>query len=109
MKILRFALPLVLAFSAVAAQAAELEFKINIKDHKFDPALITIPAGQKVKFVVTNLDTTPEEFESRQLQREKLVPAGKTVNIPIGPLKAGEYPFMGEFNQETAQGKVIAK
>jgi hypothetical protein len=29
--------------------------------------------------------------------------------IFIGPLKPGEYPFFGEFNPKTAQGKVIAE
>jgi hypothetical protein len=29
--------------------------------------------------------------------------------IFIGPLEAGTYPYFGEFNEDTAQGKIIAK
>jgi hypothetical protein len=29
--------------------------------------------------------------------------------VYIGPLKAGKYPFFGEFNQATARGVVIAE
>ena len=106
---LRVSLLAALMLSPALSLAADTGFKINIREHRFEPAEITVPAGQKVKLLVTNLDATPEEFESRQLGREKVVAAGKTVTINIGPLKAGEYPFAGEYNEATAKGKVIAK
>jgi len=27
----------------------------------------------------------------------------------VGPLKAGEYQFVGEFNEKTAKGVIVAK
>jgi hypothetical protein len=27
----------------------------------------------------------------------------------VGPLKAGEYKFAGEFNEKTAKGVIVAK
>jgi plastocyanin len=99
-----------LAFAATAAAGdAPAEFTLTIKDHKFEPAELTVPAGQKVKIKVVNADPTPEEFESHELNREKVIPGGATATIFVGPLKAGEYPFFGEFNPKTAQGKLIAK
>ena len=99
-----------LAFSASTALAAETpEFKISIKDHKFTPDTIEVPADTKVKLIVKNEDPTPEEFESHDFNREKVIPGGATANIFVGPLKAGEYKFFGEFNEKTAQGKVIVK
>jgi hypothetical protein len=68
-----------------------------------------VPAGQKVKLIVENQDATPEEFESHELNREKIVAPKSKVSIFIGPLKAGKYPFFGEFNQATARGLVIAE
>lgn len=109
MNMLRLSLLALLALAPALAAAAEPEFTLNIRGHRFEPAEITVPAGQKLKLLVTNLDATPEEFESRQLGREKVVAAGKTVTINIGPLKAGEYPFAGEYNEATAKGKLIAK
>ncbi|MFQ5544059.1 MAG: cupredoxin domain-containing protein [Nitrospiria bacterium] len=84
-------------------------FEIEIKDHLFSPAELTVPAGVKVKLVVKNLDKTPEEFESYELNREKVVMGRRKVIVFIGPLAPGEYPFFGEFHPKTAQGKIIAK
>lgn len=95
--------------SATPALANNAEFALSIRDHRFEPAEVRVPAGQKVKLVVTNHDSTPEEFESHEMNREKLIPAGKTVTIFIGPLKPGRYPFFGEFNEKTARGVVIAE
>ena len=83
--------------------------QVVIKDHTFQPAEITIPAKTKVKLVVKNQDSTPEEFESESMHREKLIPAGAERTIVIGPLEPGSYDFFGEFNPKTAKGRVIVK
>jgi plastocyanin len=95
--------------SSACFSADTPEFKLVIKDHKFTPAELTIPAGVKVKLIVDNQDATPEEFESHELNREKVIPGNSQAKIFVGPLKAGTYPFFGEFNEATAQGKLIAK
>jgi heme/copper-type cytochrome/quinol oxidase subunit 2 len=101
---------LALAFATgIAAAEGPPEFMLTIKDHAFSPAELTVPAGQKVKLKVVNADATPEEFESHELNREKVIPGGATATIFVGPLKPGTYPFFGEFNPKTAQGKLIAK
>lgn len=82
---------------------------LAIKDHRFQPEAVTIPAGEKVKLMVHNQDATPEEFESYELNREKIIPGNSKAVIYVGPLEPGEYPFFGEFNQDTAQGRVIAE
>jgi Cupredoxin-like domain len=92
-----------------AVHAAPPEFQLEIRDHLFLPDAIRIPADQKVKLVVYNRDPTPEEFESYELNREKVIMGNSKAIIFIGPLKPGEYPFFGEFNPTTALGKVIAE
>jgi plastocyanin len=94
---------------SMQALAAENEFVITIENHKFTPAEITVPAGKKIKLRVENNDATPEEFESHELNREKIIPGNSKATIYIGPLEAGKYPFFGEFNEATAQGAIIAK
>jgi plastocyanin len=101
-------LVLVLGLLPLLSMAAD-EIKITIKDHKFTPAEVRVPAGQKVKLVIENQDATPEEFESHELNREKIIAPKSKAAIWIGPLKPGKYPFMGEFNQATAKGVVIAE
>jgi hypothetical protein len=87
--------------------AATAEIEIIIKDHLFFPSIVEIPAGEKVKLRIINQDPTPEEFESYELNREKVIAGNRETVIFIGPLEAGEYPFFGEFYPRTAQGKVV--
>jgi len=112
MTIRAFALALTLVALTTAttlrADEAAQEFKLVIKDHRFDPAELQVPAGKKLKLIVENQDSTPEEFESHSLKREKVVAAGGTITVLIGPLEAGTYDFFGEFNPKTATGKLIA-
>jgi len=58
---------------------------------------------------IINDDTTPEEFDSTALKVEKVVPGKSKGTIRIGPLKPSRYPFIGEFNEATAKGVVIAE
>jgi plastocyanin len=94
---------------AGTAQAQDRTVALTIKDHKFDPAEFEVPAGAKVKLQVKNADATPEEFDSSQLHREKVIPAGQEASIVIGPLKPGRYEFVGEFHKETARGAIVVK
>ena len=84
-------------------------FEIEIREHLFFPAELVIPANQKVKLIIYNRDDTPEEFESYELNREKVIVGNSQGVVFIGPLKPGEYPFFDEFNMKTALGKIIAE
>ena len=99
-------LPGVLALVCAAAHADVPTYTIDIRGHLFYPAELVIPADTKVRIIVNNLDPTPEEFESYELNREKVIMGGATAVIFIGPLAPGVYPFFGEFNPKTAQGTV---
>ncbi|NJD32222.1 MAG: cupredoxin domain-containing protein [Gammaproteobacteria bacterium] len=94
---------------AAPAQAGEPEFSLVIQDHRFTPAELRVPAGQKIRLVIENKDPTPEEFESYQLNREKVVPGNGRIVVFVGPLKPGKYEFFGEFNMATARGWLIAE
>lgn len=101
--LLAFSGHLSLLFSAVP------EFEIEIKAHLFYPSELVIPAGVKIKLIVFNRDETPEEFESYELNREKVIMGRGKAIIFIGPLAPGEYPFFGEFHPKTATGKIVVK
>lgn len=105
----RLALAVLMSASLGAFAAGEPEFAISIENHKFTPDRIEVPAGKKVKLVVENKDATPEEFESHSMKIEKVIPGKTKATIFVGPLKAGEYKFEGEFNSKTAQGVIVAK
>ena len=106
---LRFTGVVLMSLSLGALAAGEPEFKISIEGHKFSPDKIEVPAGTKVKLLVENKDPTPAEFESTALKIEKVIPGKAKATIFVGPLKAGEYKFVGEYNEKTAKGVVVAK
>ncbi|PCI55631.1 MAG: hypothetical protein COB36_07630 [Alphaproteobacteria bacterium] len=94
---------------ANTAPALKEFYEITIKDHKFSPVELIVPAGQRIKLRVSNQDATPEEFESHDMKREKIIGGNKTATIFVGPLKPGKYHYFGEFNMDTANGYIVAK
>lgn len=96
-------------FLPLVTQAADADYTLLIKDHRFQPSEITIPSGKKIKLLVENQDATPEEFDSHSLNREKTIAGHSTATIYIGPLTPGRYPFTGEFHDATAQGVIVAQ
>lgn len=93
----------------LAAWATDSEISLVILNHRFEPSEVHVPAGKKIKLAIFNQDTTPEEFESHELNREKVIAPGTRATIFVGPLSPGRYPFFGEFNEKTALGAVVAE
>ena len=100
---------LIVALLFTSTVFANPEYTIVIKEHKFHPDSVEVPTGQKIKLIIDNQDPTPEEFESHTLYREKIVAGNSKITIYVGPLDVGEYEFFGEFNESTAQGKLIVR
>src|SRR6185437_13811086 len=91
---------------AASPAANEVAVTVVIKDHKFMPAELKVPAGKTIVLTIDNRDATLEEFDSGDLKIEKVIPGGTTAKVRFGPLKAGSYAFVGEFNDKTARGVV---
>lgn len=94
-------------FGPAAAQTDD--YVLTIKDHRFNPTEIKVPANKRVQITVVNEDPTPEEFESKEMKVEKVIPGKSKGVVRIGPLKPGRYPFFGEFHEATAKGTLIAE
>lgn len=102
-----FALAAAVTLSPGTARAQE--YTLTIKDHKFTPEELKVPANTRVVITVINEDATAEEFESNILKVEKVIAGKSRGTVRIGPLKPGRYPFVGEFHEATAKGVVIAE
>lgn len=99
-----------LLLACFSASAADIhEASLVIQGHRFVPAELKVPAGRKVKLTVVNKDDSPEEFESYELNREKVVAGNGRIVVFVGPLKPGRYPFFGEFHMDTAKGALVAE
>jgi len=94
--------------AGVPARAEDV-LSLEFRQHRFVPNRIDVPANVKFRLLVKNNDDTADEFESTELNREKLVAPGQAITVFLGPLSPGEYKFFGDFHQDTAQGVMVAK
>jgi len=98
------------AFVALAPVPADAQsFTVTIKNHKFSPSELKVPAGKRITVTVVNDDPTPEEFESHELKFEKVIPGKSKAVVRFGPLTKGRYKFFGEYHEDTAQGAVVVE
>jgi plastocyanin len=100
---------LALVPAATPALAADTEIPLTIEKNRFQPEELRVKAGAPFVIVVTNKDGGPEELESKDLRIEKVIPAGKTVKVRVRALKPGTYPFVGEYHEQTAKGRIVAE
>lgn len=91
----------VVAVTATAGAEAMPEFHLLLQNHKFEPAMLKVPANTKFKVLVTNHNNTPSEFESTDFNREKIVLQNSTITVFIGPLDKGSYKFYDDFDHAT--------
>ena len=72
-RLIQFFLICVILLFTVKVQAQRPEYHVTIKNHLFYPEKIVIPANRKVKLIINNKDKNIEEFDSFDLNREKVI------------------------------------
>lgn len=80
-----------------------------IRDGRFVPATLAVPANTKFRLLIKNEGPGAEEFESIELRKEKVLAPGASSFLIFQPLKPGTYKFFGDFHPDTAQGQMVAK
>ena len=101
------ALSLSLAMTVAHAQDA-VTVSLAVKEGRFEPATLEVPAGKRIKIEVSNESKSPIEFESKALKFEKVLAPGARSSVVVNPLKPGEYGFFDEFHPDV-KGKIVAK
>jgi plastocyanin len=104
-RLLAAALVLVLA---AAAAADEPSFPLVVGEAGFAPAEIEAPAGARLKLEVTNQTAAAIEFESFELNRERVIQPGQTASVWLSGLSPGRYEFFDDFHQER-RGALLVK
>jgi plastocyanin len=110
-KVLSAALLCVTALSpaAIPARAQEaVTIDLSLKNRRFEPAELKVPAGKPIRLRVKNLDETPAEFESVSLRVEKVVAGKSEAIINLRALAPGRYKFVDDFHHET-RGSLVAQ
>lgn len=99
-----------LLLAATPARAQDLPtVNLLIRDGRFVPSTLEVPANTKFRLLIKNEGPGAEEFESVELRKEKVLGPGATSFLIFQPLKPGSYKFFGDFHPETAQGQMVAK
>ena len=80
-----------------------------IRDGRLSPQTIEVPAHTRFKIVLRNEGPGPAEFESHSLRREKVLTAGSTSFVVIGPQKPGVYDMFDDFHPATGRGRIVVK
>ena len=80
---------------------------ISVKDHRFQPSQISVPANRPISFRVKNLDSEPMEFESTSLRVEKVIAPGSEGVVNVRALAPGHYEFFDDFHQQTRGTLVV--
>lgn len=84
-------------------------FTLVMRDGRFQPETIEVPANTKFRLQLHNQGPGAEEFESVEMRKEKVLAPGASSFLIFQPLKPGTYKFFGEFHPQTAQGRIVAK
>ncbi len=93
-----------------AAQTPSLpSFEVTVRDGRFHPDRLEVPAGVRVRLVLKNEGPGPLEFENDEMHIEKVLSAGATSFVVLPKLQPGEYGFVDEFNPITGELTVIAR
>lgn len=93
--------------TAVSAQETTT-IHISVRNQKFEPSEIRVPANKPAVLRIKNLDSKAIEFESVALRVEKVVAPNTEGVINLRPLKPGHYKFFDDFNTK-ATGTLIAE
>lgn len=94
----------------VPVQAQDMPtFNLLIRAGRFVPVTLEVPANTKFRLQIRNEGPGPEEFESVDLRKEKVLAPGASSFLIFQPLQPGSYKFFGDFHPATAQGQLVAK
>ena len=94
---------------AESVQADQAPTELKFANGRFEPSTLTINANEPARLTVTNSGDSAIEFESFELNRERVVQPGQTITVKLPKLDPGEYHFFDDFHHEVAQGTITAR
>jgi heme/copper-type cytochrome/quinol oxidase subunit 2 len=108
---------LALALSALCASfvipslalATEDSSHLSFHNGQVEPANLSLPANTPVKLQVTNTGDAVIEFESFELNRERVVQPGQTITVNLPPLSPGNYAFVDDFSNGAVKGEIVSR
>jgi len=98
----------VTALAGRAVASDDQTLKLAVEEKGFAPAELEAPSGGRIRLEVTNGTSAAIEFESFELNRERVIQPGQTAAVYLSGLSAGKYEFFDDFHQ-SRRGVLIIK
>ena len=99
----------IVAFPASGRADDDPVFRIELKDGVVTPKRLEVPANRRIVLELHNTGTTPAEFESKDLRKEKVLAPGTSSTLVIRTLDPGEYDFFDDFHLDQPPAVLVAK
>ena len=100
---------LMMVFPPAATVAAnDTTTQLKFEGGHFAPASFNVTAGAPVKLTVLNNSDSAIEFESFELNRERVVQPGASITVLLPKLDPGNYHFIDDFHHDVPQGTITA-
>ena len=109
MRFLVLLLAVIVPLTASAMAADEPTFRIEFRDGAISPLELAVPADTRFRIELVNLGTTPVEFESIQLRKEKVIGPGNATVMVIRRLDPGTYDFFDDFHLDAPHAVLVAQ
>ncbi|MBB3648264.1 hypothetical protein FHX14_004489 [Rhizobium sp. BK619] len=108
---LHFPLLLAALFGAtpVVAGGADPVFRVHFSNGLISPTVIEVPANTRFKLQLQNDGSTPIEFESIPLRKEKVLAPGASSFLVFRSLDPGDYAFFDDFHLDMPPARLVAK
>lgn len=84
-------------------------YEVVVRDGRFTPERLEVPAGRKIRINLRNEGPGPLEFENPDMHVEKVLGPDASSFVVLPKLEPGEYSFTDEFNPVTGNLIVVAK
>ncbi len=95
--------------SPVVAEDEDPVFAVHFSNGVISPSILEAPADRRFKIELYNDGSTPIEFESIPLRKEKVLAPGASSFLVFRSLEAGEYAFFDDFHLDMPPARLIVK
>ncbi len=91
------------------AEEEDPVFEVHFSNGVVSPSVIEVPANTRFKLELHNDGSTPIEFESIPLRKEKVLAPGASSFLVFRSLREGNYAFFDDFHLDMPPAALVAR
>lgn len=82
---------------------------LRVENGRFEPTELVVQANTPIRLKVVNAGKDAIEFESFDLNRERVVAPGQEIVVYLPALEPGTYKFFDDFHRDAGRGAIQAR